>query len=66
MPPAALPWFSILAERWPGVADDRFLAQVLEKRIQPTPEVSLDEIMTYVSAEYGEEEEKLRGLRETV
>jgi putative transposase len=43
------------------LADDRFLEQVLGKRIQPTPEVSLDEIMTYVSAEYGVEEEELRG-----
>jgi hypothetical protein len=33
------------------LADDRFLEQVLGKRIHPTPEVSLDEIMTYVSAE---------------
>jgi hypothetical protein len=43
------------------LADDRFLEQVLRKRIQPTPKLSLDEIMTYVSAEYGVEEEELRG-----
>jgi hypothetical protein len=43
------------------LADDRFLEQVLGKRIHPTPEVSLDEIMTYVSAEYGVNEEELRG-----
>jgi chromosomal replication initiation ATPase DnaA len=43
------------------LADDRFLEQVLEKRIHPTPKVSLDEIMTYVSAEYGVNEEDLRG-----
>jgi hypothetical protein len=28
------------------LADDRFLEQILGKRIQPTPKVSLDEIMT--------------------
>jgi chromosomal replication initiation ATPase DnaA len=37
------------------------LEQIWGKRIQPTPAVSLDEIMTYVSAEYGVEEEELRG-----
>jgi hypothetical protein len=37
-----------------------FLEQVLGKRIHPTPEVSLDKIMTYVSAEYGVNEEELR------
>jgi chromosomal replication initiation ATPase DnaA len=42
-------------------ADDRFLEQVLGKRIHPTPNVSLNEIMTSVSAEYGVEEEELRG-----
>jgi chromosomal replication initiation ATPase DnaA len=39
----------------------RFLEQVLGKRIQPTPKVSLNEIMTYVSAGYGVNEEELRG-----
>jgi putative transposase len=43
------------------LADDRFLERVLGKRIHPTPEVSLNEIMTYVSAEYGVNEEDLRG-----
>jgi chromosomal replication initiation ATPase DnaA len=43
------------------LADDRILEQILGKRIQPTPKVSLNEIMTYVSAEYGVEEEALRG-----
>jgi chromosomal replication initiation ATPase DnaA len=43
------------------LADDRFLEQVLGKRIQPTPKVLLNEIMTYVSAEYGVNEEDLRG-----
>jgi chromosomal replication initiation ATPase DnaA len=42
------------------LADARFLEQVLEKRIHTTPKVSLDEIMTYVSAEYGVKEEELR------
>jgi chromosomal replication initiation ATPase DnaA len=37
------------------------LEQILGKRIQPTPEVSLNEIVTYVSAEYAVNEEDLRG-----
>jgi chromosomal replication initiation ATPase DnaA len=36
------------------------LEQVLGKRIHPTPKISLDKIMTYVSAEYGVNEEELR------
>ncbi len=43
------------------LADDRFLEQVLGKKVQSSPEVSLEEIVTYVSAGYGVSEEELRG-----
>ncbi len=43
------------------LADDRFLEQVLGKRVQSSPEVSLEEIVACVSSEYGVREEVLRG-----
>ncbi len=43
------------------LADDRFLEQILGKRVQSAPEISLTEIVAYVSAEYGVSEEQLRG-----
>jgi chromosomal replication initiation ATPase DnaA len=43
------------------LADNRFLEQILVKRIQPIPKVSLNKIMTYVRTEYGINEEELRG-----
>jgi len=43
------------------LADDRFLEQVLGKKVHSLPDVSLDDIVAYVSAEYGVSEEELRG-----
>jgi hypothetical protein len=43
------------------LADDRFLEQVLGQRVESAPQVSLDEIVAYVSAEYAVSEEQLRG-----
>jgi len=43
------------------LADDRFLEQVLGKKVHSLPDVSLDVIVAYVSAEYGVSEEELRG-----
>ena len=47
------------------LADDQFLELVLGQRIRSTPEVSLDDIVTYVSAEFGVNEEELRGPSRT-
>ena len=43
------------------LADDRFLERVVGQRVEPSPEVSLDEIVATVSAEYGISEAELRG-----
>ena len=43
------------------LADDRFLERVLGQRVEPSPEVSLDELLAAVSAEYGVSEVDLRG-----
>ncbi len=43
------------------LADDRFLEQVLGNRVRSSPEVSLEEIVAYVSSEYDVREEELRG-----
>ena len=43
------------------LADDRFLERVLGQREKPSPKVSLDDIVAYVSAEYGVSDEELRG-----
>ncbi len=43
------------------LADDSFLEQVLGKKAQSLPEVSLDEIVAYVGAEYGVSVDELRG-----
>ena len=43
------------------LADDRFLEQILGQPVEPSPKVSLGEILAAVSAEYGVSEEDLRG-----
>lgn len=43
------------------LADDRFLKQVLGQRVRYSPKASLDDIVTFVAAEYGVSEEELRG-----
>ncbi len=43
------------------LADDRFLEQVLGKRVQPSPKVSLQVISAYVCSQYDVSEEELRG-----
>jgi len=43
------------------LAGDRFLEQVLGKRVESPPKVSLDEILACVSADYGITEKDLRG-----
>lgn len=43
------------------LADDRFLERVLGKSVKTLPNVSLEEILAYVSADYGVSEEELRG-----
>lgn len=43
------------------LADDQFLEQVLGKRVESWPEVSLEEIIATVIADYGISEQALRG-----
>lgn len=43
------------------LADDRFVERILGRKVKSSPEVSLDEIIACVSADYGFSKDELRG-----